>query len=322
MVPHVLLGLAVAARAPGQLRIGAVDAQARDGLRVELHVPAVAAVVDQHVGDHGGGCASPDHRAGARVQGADQAHRRRQLPFLDIQGLAQGPLVVTAQGLQVVADDGAGGGQAGGVRSHEVELGVQALGQVPGPHTDRVQVHDPDVDGVDVLLGELQGLGDLGEGGGLVALVADAGDQGLGDGAVGGRQGGHVELPQQVVGQGLRGRVAGLEAGQLVLVAGAPHDRRVRGHPGIPVGVHPVVGAALGLVRGGVGIGDVEAGDRLGIGLRLDLVLGAGRDLLEERVLLQGLLDLLVQLKAGQLQQMDGLPQLGRHLELLGDLEL
>jgi len=161
---------------------------------------------------------------------------------------------------------------------------------------------------------ELRGqpLADVLHGDAEVAVVVDGVDDRQRDGGVGLAEGREVELPEQVIAQGLGRRAAQLRGLAILAVAAA------RGQPRVVVDVLPAavdgelvrdglgggrrglglaqpLGAGIGLLLGR-GVRPLGAGRRLG--LRLGLVL-ALLDGLQHRVRLQRLLDLELQLHGG-----------------------
>jgi hypothetical protein len=157
-----------------------------------------------------------------------------------------------------------------------------------------------------------QGLGDVGKRGAQVAIVLDRIDQRRADAAVARGQVRQVQLPQQVVLQGLRfGHPLG-GAAQVVIVERAAGGSAVELGPQALVRL-PVVGLALLL---GLFLGPGAFARRLahaGGGIRGRVVLGP----VQQGIGLHRLGDLRFQLGGGHLQQADRLAQLGRHHQLL-----
>lgn len=191
--------------------------------------------------------------------------------------------------------------------------GVEALHVLEG---------DGQVVGLDFQFGRQQGA-QLGQVLGHEAVVVEVVDQEADHALVAIRQLHEPHLVQQVVAQ-----LGGLgrhhrRIGVVVPVLAAEGAVAVVDRP-VGVGRAALVAGVAGFVRcrrGGLGRGRRGGGRRGGVGHRRGaafLLLVA----LEQRVFLQEGLDFLVQLKRRQLQQPDGLLQLGRQREVLGKLEL
>ncbi len=200
-------------------------------------------------------------------------------------------------------------------------LEQQALLHVPGRHAARVEsLHQPERRLHDRERGP-GALGDLGEIGPEVSILVQVPDDGLGD-AQGDRiAGGVPELLDQVVGEGqrvvpgevLEGQVLAVLHGDGSALVGLIEDGRAQ--------VERQLVDALAVHRGRLlGHGLARRRRRRDVGGRRR-ALGVGdlyRDFLEKGVLLEFLPDDLLQLQRGQLQELDGLLEEGRHHDALG----
>jgi len=123
-----------------------------------------------------------------------------------------------------------------------------------------------------------------------------------------------------MAGQGRLGREPGLEGHALLRDLVLAHRGLAGGGGEIAQVVVPLGGLQQLALHGPVFLGQVRGVGILGDGglraLLVELVL------LEQRILQEFLLHGLHQLQPGQLQQLDGLLQLGRHHQLLRKLEL
>ena len=294
--------------AADQGRVVGLDAQPRERLGVELHVPAVAVVARHQVGDHvvagGGG----EVAAGAGVQGAHQGDGGVQGVVVQAQAALEQAAVAAGQGLEELAHQAPRLGQQGGVVGQGAELQQQALAQLPGEDPGGLELLQAQQHLLHLLAAQPaepllpQAVADLVEGLGQVAGLVHRIDQALGDLPLPRRQVGHGQLPGQVALQALAGGIA-LEVRPFSACGGAE----------VLVGVRPVAvgGELVGDLAGPLRLRRLA--DRLLAELLLQLQHGVG---------FQRLLDLLAQVEGGELQQGDGLLQLGRHGQLGADAQL
>lgn len=225
-----------------------------------------------------------------------------------------------------------------------VQLQAQAFGQVARTHAgrlQRLQQLQPQAEAVHQFFHLLQVVVHIGQGGGelgqrifQVAVVVERLDQKAQHRHVLGRQAQRQRLAVQVLGQrGLRVRtIAGI---QLVVAVGGGHARRRLATPFAVVGRH--IQAAIAVPAVGLGACSLEVGigraglrgslaDSItladpGVGARQAELL-ARRGLvvaLQERVVVEHLLDFALQLQRRQLQQADRLLQLRREGQVLRD---
>jgi hypothetical protein len=174
---------------------------------------------------------------------------------------------------------------------------------------------------------QLQELLDAGQ---QAAVVVGGVDDGQGNGAVRVRQARQVELPEQVIVQGLGGAVATCRSRsrrRRLGRRGGALEGRMSSHcvstgrsSGMPARSRLRRGSwrwrCLGVVQGARRGSSAPRSPRGFAAPPLVLV-----DL-QHGVLFQGLLDLLLQIEGAQLQQADGLLQLWRHRQLLAELEM
>ena len=217
------------------------------------------------------------------------------------------------------------------------QLQQQALAQVARADAGRIEL----VDAVQRALDDLEVLaaleGDLLDRQLQIAVLVHVADQQRGDGLLLLVERIHLQLPEEVLGERLGAHQHALQARALLVVV---VGRRRRG--GVPVvavvgevvvpvdGVQPALGLQLGgglALRGRlrpllVALAAVVVEPLLGARRLLDrLLLGAALEvLLEDRILLQLLVDQLLELGARHLQDLDRLAQLGGHDQLLAEL--
>ena len=265
-------------------------------------------VVGDQVGDHVVVGDPGEGAAGAWVQGAHQGDGGVQGGVVEPQAALEQAAVVAGQRLQELAHQAPRLGQAGGVVGEGGELQRQALAQVPGEDPGGFELLESQQHRLHLAAAQPgqslrpEPLAQLVEGAGQVAGVVHGIDQALGDLALARGQVAHRQLPGEVAAQALALGLA-LEVGPLAARRGGQ----------VRVGVGPLaVGAQL---RGDLACPLLLG--RLHDGLLAELLVE-----LQQGVGLHRLLDLLAQVQGGELQQSDGLLQLGRHGQLGADPQL
>ena len=280
------------------LRIAAVDAHLGDVARVEREVEAPVVVVEDEVrNDVGGRIGSPLGVEVARLggQAADFGDGIAELLLAHLQAGHQLLVVLLDELVEVIGQDAARKTARRRVHRQLPHLQQQALAQVAGADAGRLQVVD-DVEQPFELLRrglDAQREGDVvGDGIQLptqVAVLVDAPHQ----------VGGQPHLPLR--------EVAVAELLDQVLLQRTPLGEN---HRTLLVVLRIVVDAAL--VGGRLVLAQVFV-DRNLLGL---LLFGRTFVLLQHDVVLDFLLDALLELHGGKLQQLDGLNLLGRELLL------
>src|SRR3954469_10209423 len=307
-----------AARAGGDLRVQAVDPQARHGVGVEVGAPHVLALAHHHVGNHIARLDACERGAGTRVERLDQALRRAQRFLVGAGGALQPRVIATGEELEVLLGDLEREHVRGGIIAfaRHAQLQAEAFAGRAGADAgglEGLQMAQRD--------GEFFGL-ELGFGGEKrrdfferlreVAVLVERVDQQLDQDAVSLAEVGERELRAQMVAQRCRFRGAEIAVTVLVVIACAAPVRRDVGRP---VGLGR---RRLGRRRGGAAAGDRGLRDRLPHAAAVFLVILA----LERGVLHQQPVDLLVELDRRELQQADRLLQLRREGEVLREAEL
>ena len=204
---------------------------------------------------------------------------------------------------------------------------LQAFGQAARTHADRVEILDLVQRRLDFIefdrLFHIKDLLHVLEAQRKVTVLVDGVDQRLGDAPVGGRERRHLHLPQQVFAQRRRQAVAPVD---VKVVVGSAVSAGMGGYRqfetfspvafgGAVLGVGRRFGGGLRLVGLDVdGLGIVGVLGRCGLGV----VRAVGQlFFLEQWIAFKYLLDFLLQFDGGELQQADGLLQLGSDSKML-----
>ena len=278
-----------------------------------------------HVGDHRLGRLAAEAGARTRRQRLQLGDHFGHVLGVDAAELAQARQIALRQQVEVIEQ--AGHGRVEAVALDQLQL--QALRNGASHDPGRLEAVANGQDGLDAGGLDAQPVGDLGQIAAQVAALVDHVDQGQGDGVIGGRQTCLRRLRLQVLPQGgvagvrlfaslaVREAAAGAGAGPvrqagLGLVGHAVRGALARGGVAIDVvgaridGVGGVggatvleahLGAVAGLRRFGQGVGGLARLGVLALQQRVALQLGFHEGL---------------ELEVGQLQQLDGLLQLGR----------
>ncbi len=297
-----------------QLGVDLVQAHLGDDGRVQLHVPLAAHLAHDHVGDHVLQLRGAEAPARARVEAADAVAHGLDLGGRAAQRARHGAHVLGGQAVQVLGDDVAGH-LAGVFVVDRGQLSQQAFGDAARGHAGRLQrLHALEGDlhllqrGGRVEVGHLDHLLQVGA---QVAVVVQRLDDHLGQHQVAQRQRQHRQLAVQVRGE-RGGHGHHVERAGLVVVGTLARPEAV-GLPHVAVALagqvalgrcHGLGGGLLGLA-GLLGLGGLLRGEAF-----VALVVGIAV-LLEERVLAQGVVDLLGELERGELQQPNGVLQAG-----------
>ena len=331
-----------------------VDAQARHHVRVEQHLEVAPAALHHHVGHDDLRLRVGKGPAGLGLAGQDQRLGLTQQGLVSAGGGHQPLHVAPRQQVQVLGAQRQRQIAGRGDRAC-AQLDRQAFGQRARAHAGRVQALQPvqgtaqpaaQVIGIVFVEPAGQGFGNVFQAVGEVAILVEGFDQHHQGGGVPGRQPQARDLAAQVVGQ------ADVEGAPLLrihlVVAGGAGRARRGGQLADAVEVIGLgaVGPVLPLRAAELCSVELSAGvlalgthlaRRIALGLLLPLAgavggrgalqgrlpHGAGVVLgLQEGVLFEHLLDFLVQLQRGQLQQADGLLQLRRERQVLGKANL
>ena len=325
--------------AADELLVLVVDAEARRGAGCQIGAPYAADLLDRDIRRDVTGMARCDAAAGARVEVLDELDGLLQFLGRKPGGAFELFEIAVGQQGQVF-----GGGdpacvvevrRAGGEYAH---LQQQALAQVARGHAGRVEVldlvhhrlHLVDLDRQ--VAG--QGLLDLFERAGEVTVFIDGVDHGFGDAPVGGRENRHLHLPQQVLAQGGGRAVARIDVRQAVAALVARGAGAERFTVVFPVVVAAGQLLALRVIDGGVAVNRLLVARRALAALAVVAAAVGGDGFLDgglagfadgglffqffqQRIVFQGLLDLLLQFERRQLQQADSLLQLRRDRQVL-----
>ncbi|MNV15910.1 hypothetical protein D3C71_1066550 [compost metagenome] len=307
------VGLAAAA---DQLLVAAVDDHSGPGMPGQGRAPDAVLAPDHAVGHHVAVVGQlADLGARARVQRTQQLHRGFHFRQRLAQFVGQAGHAAARQALQRTVGNAPGQGQAGGVRRQHVQLQLQAFTQGARADPDRVEALDLVQHGQDLGLigvdGRQQGLGDGRQRLAQVTVFFEGVDQRRADAAVARGQVRQVQLPQQVVGQAFGfGHALGGAAVVIIVEGTAAVAAAPVAFAGGPVLAGAGLVLAIGVGIGGGGRALVVAGRHLQARLG---VLGP----VQQRVGFHCFGDFQLQLRAGHLQQLDGLTQLRRHDQLL-----
>ena len=326
--PHLLLDVAARfgrAVLPEHAAVEGRDAQARQPLLVQRDDVVVAHLVDVDIRRDVAcvGVAEVAPRLG--LEHRDHFGRLGDLLDRDAQ-LARQPVEAAAlEHGQVVAHDARGERVVG--HTQLAELDEQALGEAAGRHAGRVEV----LEAAEHTLHDLDVGPGVGEEGDLLelerqeAVLVEASDDERAHLLLLVGEVGEAELPHQMIGEERPLDQHVLERGApIVVVAAAAVPGRAMDVVAVVLGVLLPVDLAdggsrldLGFLRlGRVLLGPVLSVDRRHLGRSLELLVDV---LLQHGVLGELLVDQRLQLGARDLQDLDGLPELRRHHQLLGE---
>ena len=310
-----------------------VDPHFRQGAGVQIHLPAALRTVDINVWDDVLGVCGVNGIAGAGVAGANQRDGHFQFGVAGTGLPAQHGHLLSGDEGKMVQRDVPGQRQrwCGGVELCQLQRDAFAWGASGDPRgIECLHQHEYRFGLVRFRLGEL-GVNDrtnfrqrVAE----VAVVIHGIDDGAPEGSLARIEARHLQLPEQVVPQGFAGRVrvilvAIVRAGPRCIAGGRRRALipiavfcHALGVGGIRDGAIPAVGQFRGVPIAVVAGGGTRLGQR-----DFEAVVGLFV-CLEHDVRLERLANLLLQVECRQLQQPDGLLQLGSHRQLLAETEL
>src|SRR6185437_15215094 len=303
-----------------EARIALIEAHAGQSSRVDFHRPAVLGAPHEYIGYHVLGCTRTDRCARPRMAGAYEREcagevlvARTQLPFHDRELPARYALKMMPRNLDCSVE-------SGGRRVELPQLQLDTFTDGPRADSRRVEGLDTgkrrlDLGSVTVNLGP-QCIGDLLQRLGEIAVIADGIDDGTSDRELPRLEPYQLELPEQILLQGLTRRIGELLLA--VIVIAAPGGFRGSDTLIAPALIEHLDGA---LPRGRRRLDRLGGRGILeGAGLETFLVPIIHR--LEHHIGLEELTDVRLQLESGQLQEPDRLLQLRGHRQLLTQLEL
>src|SRR5690606_33147695 len=315
---HVVL-VAAAERA----RVHLVDAELRRDRAVQLDDPAPVAAADEHVRDDVFRGRGMHRRARTRVARTDERESDLEVGVRRFQETFQRAELMLGDELEMLGGDRARELEAWRRGIELLELQEHAFADRPRAASDRIEALDSPEHLFDLFDGRnhvgLERLTNDVELVDEITVVVDRVDDRFADHSRAVVEALELELPQQMVAQGLVGAVRVLERRSRLVAA--RRLRRSRALDVFPFGFGDGdLVVVVGRVAARFELADldrfaVERRRRLGFGRR-------GLVDLEHHVLIQRFLDLRLQLHDGQLQQTNRLLELRRHRELLAQPEL
>ncbi len=300
--------------------VALVDPEAWNRGRVDLDDPALGAAPYEHVGHDVLGWRAFECSTRPWIAAANERNGLVHGVFVHAESLRKAGEVAVRNFLQVPAGDHEREFAAGRGRLELRKLQADAFSHRAGPDAGRVQRLQEVEHAHDVLLRDRQvhaeALRDVGRRLGEVAVVVERVHERLADPHFARIEAADLELPDQVLVQVAVAVVGEFERAIVVVLGSAVARRRGGLGPRVLHLHHDFVG----LRAVGLAVVSVFAGGRRLVERReVDLFFLLG---LQHHVAFEGFLELRLEFEHGELQQPDRLLQLGRHRQLLAELEL
>ena len=325
-------------RTPDHARVLRIHTQSGGSVRVELDPPLLVVFVHEHIWLDVARRLAGHAGAGTGVERADQMNDCHQLVALQLQPATHLRLVLLCQQVEMPVDEFERLASPFEIFGQLAQLNQQAFAQITRRDTRRIEglnavQHCFDL--FDLHVGVVHAGDDVFEGRRQVAVFADAVDDRFRDVEIGVTEWGQAHLPDEVIAQRLLDALLAEEVVPVITTDGpatggchavvdvVPHriDRQVVGHRlGLDLDLALVVGVVWPVVAGqAIAVEFFVGFAALALGVVPSRAFFLG---LQHQVGFEGLLDLLLEFKRGQLQQLDSLLQLRRHGQVLAQSKL